>query len=78
VNGDARYTPIACASILAKVYHDNYIEKLCEDNPDFNRYGWSSNMCYGTSEHIKAIHTYGITNHHRRTFGICRDYEPPQ
>jgi len=74
VNGDAKYAPIACASILAKVYHDTYIEKLCDENPELERYGWTSNMCYGTAEHLAAITKYGITPYHRRTFGICKEY----
>ena len=74
VSGDAKFTSIACASILAKVYHDFYIEELCENNPDLKKYGWESNMCYGTEEHINAIKQYGISNHHRKTFGICKMY----
>ena len=75
VDGDVKYAPIACASILAKVYHDTYIEKLCEENPQLNeRYGWLSNMCYGTSQHIEGILKYGITPYHRKTFGICKNY----
>jgi len=74
VNGDAKYTPIACASILAKVYHDEYIEKLCDENPDYKKYDWHNNMCYGTEKHLNAIREYGITDLHRKTFGICKDY----
>ena len=75
IDGDAKYAPIACASILAKVYHDTYIEKLCDENPELNeRYGWLSNMCYGTAQHMKGILKYGITPYHRKTFGICKNY----
>lgn len=75
VNGDAKYAPIACASILAKVYHDNYIEELCRSRPEYNeRYGWLSNMTYGTQQHIDGIKKYGLTTHHRKTFGICKLY----
>ena len=74
IGGDAKYISIACASILAKVYHDNYIEKLCENEPDLKKYGWLNNMCYGTEEHIDAIKTYGISKYHRKTFGVCKLY----
>jgi ribonuclease HII len=74
INGDAKYLPIACASILAKVYHDEYIEKLCTENETYKRYDWNNNMCYGTAKHINAIKEYGITNLHRKTFGICKEY----
>jgi len=72
--GDNEYYSIAAASILAKVYHDEYVEKLCRDNPEYNKYGWLNNMCYGTKTHIDAIKEHGITKHHRRSFGICKQY----
>ena len=74
VKGDNKYLSIACASILAKVYHDEYIHKLCEDEPELNRYDWTNNMCYGTETHINAIKKYGLSKYHRRTFGICKEY----
>lgn len=72
--GDSKYISIAAASILAKVYHDEYIENLVNNDPLLEKYGWKSNMCYGTSEHIQAIKEYGLTQYHRKTFGICRNY----
>ena len=74
VGGDNLYAPIAAASILAKVYHDQYVEKLLNDEPDLEKYGWRTNMCYGTAKHIEAINEYGLSPYHRKTFGICKDY----
>ena len=74
IQGDAKYISIAAASILAKVYHDDYIDQLCDENPELEQYGWRTNMCYGTEEHINAIKKYGLTEHHRKTFGVCQDY----
>ena len=74
IKGDSKFAAISAASILAKVYHDQFIEKLCDENPDFEKYGWRSNMCYGTAEHINAIKDNGITPYHRKTFGICKEY----
>ena len=75
VKGDDKYTSISAASILAKVYHDEYIEKLCKENPKLDeRYGWRSNMCYGTAQHIEGIKQYGISQYHRKSFGICKNY----
>ena len=75
IDGDAKYASIACASILAKVYHDHYIEDLCRSNPELNeKYGWLTNMCYGTAQHIEGIKKYGLSPYHRRTFGICKNY----
>ena len=72
--GDNLYYSIAAASILAKVYHDEYVENLCKETPDYLKYDWLNNMCYGTKKHIEAIKIYGITKHHRKTFGICKQY----
>ena len=74
VKGDSKYIPIACASILAKVYHDEYIEKLCDGNEGLDIYDWRNNMCYGTPKHIDAIKQNGISKYHRKTFGICNIY----
>lgn len=71
ISGDNTYIPIACASILAKVYHDEYIDKICEENEEYNIYGWKNNMCYGTKQHLDAVKDYGISPLHRTTFGIC-------
>lgn len=71
--GDNTYFCIASASILAKVAHDKYIKELCEANPLLvERYDIDKNMGYGTSKHIDGIESYGITEFHRRTFGICK------
>ena len=74
IGGDDKYIPISCASILAKVYHDQYIEKLCDEHPEWEDYDWRGNMCYGTQKHIENIKKYGLTPYHRKTFGICREY----
>lgn len=65
VHGDAIYAPIAAASVLAKTYRDEFMEKLAKDYP---QYGWDRNMGYPTKEHIEAIRQYGYTPWHRRSF----------
>ena len=75
VGGDDKYAAISCASILAKVYHDQYIESICDSDPNLEKYGWRSNMCYGTKQHLDAIKEYGLTKFHRKTFGICKEYD---
>lgn len=73
--GDNTYFNIASASILAKVAHDKYIKELCETVPELTeRYDISNNMGYGTSKHLEGIGKYGITEYHRKTFGICKQY----
>lgn len=70
INGDNRFIQIAAASILAKTHHDEYIEKICEDNPDLCKYGLLTNQGYGTIEHRKAIKEYGLTELHRKSFKV--------
>ena len=43
-------------------------------HPEYERYGWKTNMCYATKTHIEAIKNFGITEYHRKSFGICKDY----
>ena len=74
IDGDNTYRSIAAASILAKVYRDEYIDKLCNEHPHLEKYGWKTNKGYGTKEHREAIIKYGLTQYHRRTFGICKRY----
>ena len=71
--GDNQYTSIAAASILAKVERDNYIDNLCNDNELLNEYyGISTNKGYGTAIHMEGIKKYGISNLHRKSYGICK------
>jgi ribonuclease HII len=71
--GDNTYTCIAAASILAKNERDTYMEELCKEHPLLNeRYGLAKNMGYGTKIHREAIDTHGITQWHRKTYGMCK------
>lgn len=76
VKGDNHFFPIACASILAKCYRDEYIYELVKKDPDLETYSLSNNKGYGTLAHRQAIEKYGITKLHRKTFGICKNKEP--
>ncbi len=74
--GDDTYSAIAAGSILAKVERDKYIIDLCDKYENLNEfYGLGSNKGYGTVKHMEGIKKHGITQWHRRTFGICRQYE---
>ena len=71
--GDNKYTPIAAASILAKVARDEYIEELCVEHPELSeRYCIDKNKGYGTKHHLNGISEYGITQWHRKTYGQCK------
>lgn len=73
--GDNKFTSIAGASILAKVERDKYILELCEEHPELKeKYKIHTNKGYGSKQHLDGIKANGITQWHRRTFGICKNY----
>jgi ribonuclease HII len=73
--GDNKYTSIAAASILAKVARDAYIDELCVLHPELiEKYDLSNNKGYGTKKHMDGISEHGITEWHRRSFGICKTF----
>ena len=67
IEGDGKYMSIAAASILAKTYRDDYMDKLHEEFP---QYDWLNNKAYGTKKHREAILEYGVTAHHRMSFRL--------
>ena len=71
--GDAKYLSIAAASILAKVDHDNYIAKMCDDYPILEHYGLRSNVGYSAPAHLEALKKYGATPFHRLSFKRCNN-----
>lgn len=73
VKGDGKYLSIAAASILAKTYRDDYMDRLAEDYP---QYDWKSNKGYPTKKHRQAIRECGITPFHRRSFTLLPPEEP--
>ena len=67
VKGDSKFRSIAAASILAKTYRDDFMEKLAKKFPD---YSWTSNKGYPTKAHREAIRIHGATKHHRMSFRL--------
>lgn len=67
IKGDSLYMSIAAASVLAKTYRDEYMEKIHEEFPMYN---WKKNKGYPTKEHREAIRKYGTTKYHRMTFRL--------
>jgi ribonuclease HII len=65
IDGDAKCYCVACASIVAKVVRDALMRRLAIRHP---RYGWETNVGYGTPEHTAALFEHGPTKHHRRSF----------
>jgi len=70
VKGDAKFMSIAAASVLAKTYRDEFMEKIHDEFPQYN---WKKNKGYPTKEHRKAIEKFGITKYHRKSFKLLPD-----
>ena len=67
IKGDGKYLSIAAASILAKTYRDDYMDRLAEECP---QYAWDVNKGYPTKTHREAIAKYGVTPYHRKSFKL--------
>lgn len=67
VKGDAKFLPIAAASVLAKTYRDDYMLELHKEYPC---YGWDHNKGYPTVQHRDAIANHGVTPYHRLSFNL--------
>jgi ribonuclease HII len=67
VKGDAKFMSIAAASVLAKTYRDEYMNRIHEEFPMYN---WKQNKGYPTQKHREAIRKYGVTKYHRMSFRL--------
>ena len=70
IKGDARFQSIAAASILAKTFRDDYMDRLAEQYP---MYDWQSNKGYPTRKHREGIRRFGPSPYHRRSFRLLND-----
>lgn len=73
VKGDGKYLSIAAASILAKTWRDEYMERIAQEHP---QYDWISNKGYPTRRHREAIRRFGVTPYHRMSYNLLGDAEP--
>ncbi|MFY7743020.1 MAG: ribonuclease HII [Flavobacterium sp.] len=67
IKGDSKYKSIAAASVLAKTYRDDYMNKIHEEFP---MYHWNKNKGYPTKAHREAIAKFGVTKYHRVSFRL--------
>ena len=67
IKGDAKYTSIAAASVLAKTARDNIMKNLSEEYP---QYDWENNQGYPTKKHREAIQKFGANKYHRKSFQL--------
>ncbi|QKT05186.1 ribonuclease HII [Mycoplasma sp. OR1901] len=57
IKGDSISFNIAAASILAKVFRDNYMVEL---DKEFSQYDFKNNKGYGTKKHSEALLIHGV------------------
>jgi ribonuclease HII len=73
IQGDLKSMIIGLASIIAKQYRDQLMDKISREFPF---YDWDKNAGYGTKMHLNRIQQYGVTKYHRKTFkGVKEIYE---
>ena len=65
VSGDQHSLSIACASVLAKVWRDNFMLEL---DAEFPHYGFADHKGYGTTKHRLALEKHGPTEFHRQYY----------
>lgn len=63
--GDVVSKAVAAASIVAKVHRDAAMKRYHRKHP---RYGFATNVGYGTREHWDALKKWGPCDIHRRSF----------
>jgi|SRR3989344_4294615 len=67
IHGDETSASIAAASIIAKVYRDNFMKKLSRK---YKVYGFAKHKGYGTNQHQEAIKKFGFSNVHRTSYNL--------
>ena len=72
VKGDGKYQSIAAASILAKTFRDDYMNRLAEEYPC---YDWKSNKGYPTRKHREGIRLHGVSPYHRKSYNLLGSQE---
>jgi len=74
VKGDGKFLSIAAASILAKTYRDDFMERIHKEFPYYN---WKKNKGYPVKEHRRGISEFGITPYHRLSFRLNEQIKIP-
>jgi len=70
IKGDGKIKSIAAASILAKTFRDEYMQKLDLEYP---YYSWLKNKGYPTKAHRAGIKEHGPSPYHRMSFKLLAD-----
>jgi ribonuclease HII len=69
VRGDKLCLSISAASVIAKVWRDEYMRELDKSYP---QYFFGTHKGYGTAKHIGALQTHKPSPLHRKTFAPVR------
>jgi len=67
IKGDGLYLSIAAASVLAKTFRDEFMDRIHSEYPV---YGWNRNKGYATRHHRDAILNHGLSPYHRKSFTL--------
>lgn len=62
VKADQTVPSVSAASIVAKVYRDEWMNKLAKKFP---KYGFDKHVGYGTKQHLEMLELYGPCELHR-------------
>lgn len=73
VDGDALDPRIGAASLVAKVFRDQWLTQLDTLYPG---YGLAKHFGYGTAQHMAALDQHGVCPIHRRSFAPVRNRLP--
>ena len=65
IKADDKFAQVSAASIIAKCFRDNLMNKLHTYD---NRFFWHKNAGYPTKNHIENIKNFGISKFHRETY----------
>jgi ribonuclease HII len=65
IQGDGLSASIAAASVIAKVFRDQWMNELAQAHP---QYHWHKNKGYGSATHRRAIVEQGLSVWHRQAF----------
>lgn len=70
IKGDDKVPAIAAASVLAKVYRDQYMTDLGVLYPE---YDWGNNKGYDSVAHRAGLTSVGVSTYHRKSYRPIRD-----
>jgi ribonuclease HII len=74
IKGDTLSLSIAAASVIAKVWRDDFMKTFDEQYP---QYDFGVHKGYGTAKHQAALNVYGPSPIHRMTFAPLRRLPQP-